>query len=70
MGIAAPPDPPELFIDLTTGKRQFLLSCVKCSMQPYKKQKIADENFSTFSVQDTAEAMETSCPDVVPVIAV
>uniref|UniRef100_I3J3X4 Bromodomain containing 7 n=1 Tax=Oreochromis niloticus TaxID=8128 RepID=I3J3X4_ORENI len=32
MGIAAPPDPPELFIDLTTGKRQFLLSCVKCSM--------------------------------------
>ncbi|CAI5646095.1 bromodomain-containing protein 7 isoform X1 [Oreochromis niloticus] len=38
MGIAAPPDPPELFIDLTT-------------------------------VQDTAEAMETSCPDV-PVIAV
>ncbi|XP_039867766.1 bromodomain-containing protein 7 isoform X2 [Simochromis diagramma] len=39
MGIAAPPDPPELFIDLTT-------------------------------VQDTAEAMETSCPDVVPVIAV
>lgn len=33
MGIAAPPDPPELFIDLTT-------------------------------VQDTAEAMETSCPDV------
>ncbi|XP_006779834.1 bromodomain-containing protein 7 [Neolamprologus brichardi] len=39
MGIAAPPDPPELFIDLTT-------------------------------VQDTAEAMETSCPDVVPVVAV
>lgn len=39
MGIAAPPDPPELFIDLTT-------------------------------VQDTAEAMETSCPDVIPVIAV
>ncbi|XP_063335202.1 bromodomain-containing protein 7 isoform X2 [Pelmatolapia mariae] len=39
MGIAAPPDPPELFIDLTT-------------------------------VQDTAEAMETCCPDVVPVIAV
>nr|XP_004539752.2 bromodomain-containing protein 7 [Maylandia zebra] len=39
MGIAAPPDPPELFIDLTT-------------------------------VQDTAEAMETSCPDVVPVIGV